>query len=59
MLPYYRSGHVNGLMGLAMAVGLLIASTLTARWAQRLRSRTLEAFFGILVLAIGILGFFK
>lgn len=59
MLPYYRSGHVNGLMGLAMAVGLLIASTLTARWAQRLRSRTLEAFFGTLVLAIGILGFFK
>ena len=59
MLPYYRSGHVNGLMGLAMTVGLLIASTLTARWAQRLRSRTLEAFFGILVLAIGILGFFK
>lgn len=59
MLPYYQSGHVNVPMGLAMAVGLLIASILTARWAQRLRSRTLEAFFGTLVLAIGILGFFK
>jgi len=59
MLPYYQSGHVNVPMGLAMAVGLLIASILTARWAQRLRSRTLEAFFGTLVLTIGILGFFK
>ncbi len=59
MLPYYQSEHVNVPMGLAIAVGLLIASTLTARWAQRLRSRTLEVFFGILVLAIGILGFFK
>lgn len=59
MIPYYQKGHVQVQMGLALATGLLIASVLSARWAQRLRSRTLGSFFGVLVIAIGILGFFR
>ncbi len=59
MLPYYHKGHVQVPMGLALAMGLLAASLMSARWAQRLRSRTLGASFGVLVILIGILGFFK
>ncbi len=59
MIPYYQKGHVQVQMGLALATGLLIASILSARWAQRLRSRTLGSFFGGLVITTGILGFFR
>lgn len=59
MIPYYQKGHVQVQMGLALAIGLLMVSILSAQWAQRLRSRTLEAFFGGLVVVIGILGLFK
>jgi len=59
MIPYYQKGHVQVQMGLALALGLLIASIISARWAQRLRSRTLGGFFGGLVIVVGILGFFR
>ncbi len=59
MLPYYHKGHVNLQMGLALASGMLVASILSARWAQRLRSRALGVFFGGLVMAIGALGLFR
>ncbi len=59
MIPYYQKGHVQVQMGLALAIGLLMASILSAQWAQRLRSRTLGAFFGGLVILVGILGLFS
>jgi len=59
MLPYYHKGHVNLPMGLALAIGLLGGSMLTARWAQRLRSRSLEVFFGGLVLVVGLVGLLR
>ncbi len=56
MLPYYRAGHIDVSMGLAIAGGLLVSSLLAGLLAQRLPGQKLQIGFGVLIVGLGLRG---
>ncbi|NLE64799.1 MAG: sulfite exporter TauE/SafE family protein [Elusimicrobia bacterium] len=51
---YYKAGHINIPVAVAMTVGIAVGGFLGARWAHVLPAPLLKKMFGVLIILLGM-----